>query len=53
MEKHREMLACSQALRKAMTKQENKLWYSFLRSYPLQFKRQYIIGNDIVDFYCY
>ncbi len=53
MEKQNEMRARSQALRKAMTKEENKLWYQFLRKYPLQFKRQYMIGNYIVDFYCY
>ncbi len=36
-----------------MTKEENLLWYRFLRMYPLQFRRQYQIGPYIVDFYCY
>lgn len=36
-----------------MTKEENLLWYNFLRKYPLQFRRQYVIGNYIVDFYCH
>ena len=36
-----------------MTKEERHLWYDFLRTYPLQFKRQAIIGNFIVDFYCH
>ncbi len=36
-----------------MTKEENLLWYRFLRLYPLQFRRQYQIGPYIVDFYCY
>ncbi len=48
-----EMLRRSRQLRQSMTKEENRLWFQFLRKYPLQFKRQYIIGNYIVDFYCY
>ena len=36
-----------------MTKEENLLWYNFLRKYPLRFRRQYVIGNYIVDFYCH
>ena len=39
-------------LRKNMTKQERKLWYSFLREYPVKFYRQRPIGDFIVDFYC-
>ena len=39
-------------LRKNMTKEEKKLWYDFLKSLPVQFYRQRIIGNYIVDFYC-
>ena len=42
-----------QILRKNMTKEERHLWYDFLKAYPIQFKRQYPIGNYIVDFYCY
>ena len=40
-------------LRKNQTKEEALLWYCFLRKYPLRFHRQYVIGNYIVDFYCY
>lgn len=43
----------SQILRKQMTKEERHLWYDFLRTYPVQFKRQYSIGPYYVDFYCY
>ena len=43
----------SQDLRKHMTKEERHLWYDFLKTYPVQFKRQYAIGLYIVDFYCY
>jgi len=42
----------SSELRNNATKQENRLWYDFLKKYHLQFYRQRIIGNYIVDFYC-
>ena len=42
----------AKALRKNMTPWERKLWYDFLRSYPMRFQRQKAIGNYIADFYC-
>ena len=39
-------------LRKNMTPWERKLWYEFLRGYPVKFQRQKAIGDYIVDFYC-
>ena len=39
-------------LRKNMTEEERKLWYNFLREFPVRFYRQKIIGRYIVDFYC-
>ena len=39
-------------LRKNMTKEEKHLWYDYLKSYPLKFLRQKIIGKYIADFYC-
>ena len=39
-------------LRKNMTPWERKLWYDFLRGYPIRFQRQKSIGDYIVDFYC-
>ena len=39
-------------LRKHMTKHEKKLWYLFLREYPVRFQRQKAIDNYIADFYC-
>lgn len=42
----------STKLRNNATEEENKLWYEFLRIYPVRFNRQRIIGNYIVDFYC-
>lgn len=35
-----------------MTKQERHLWYDFLRNFEIQFYRQKVIENYIVDFYC-
>ena len=39
-------------LRKNMTPWERKLWYEYLRYYPVRFQRQKAIGNYIVDFFC-
>lgn len=39
-------------LRKNLTPWERKLWYDFLRNYPIRFQRQKAISNYIVDFYC-
>ena len=39
-------------LRKEMTPWERKLWYMFLKTYPIRFQRQKCIDNYIVDFYC-
>lgn len=41
----------AKSLRKNMTKEERHLWYDFLKSYPIRFQRQKIIGKYIVDFY--
>lgn len=42
----------AQELRRNATKEENHLWYDFLRRYPIQFRRQKVFGRFIVDFYC-
>ena len=42
----------AQELRKNMTKEEQKLWYEYLRNYPYRFRRQVAFGNYILDFYC-
>ena len=39
-------------LRKEMTPHERKLWYLFLRRYPVKIYKQRIIDRFIVDFYC-
>ena len=53
MERNAMLKGFSRKLRKEMTKEECLLWYNFLRKYPVRFRRQYIIGNYIVDFYCH
>ena len=40
------------SLRKKMTPWERKLWYQFLRTYPIRIQRQKAIGEYIADFYC-
>ena len=53
MKKYRkENIPLAKELRKNMTPWERKLWYEFLRFYPLRFQRQKAIGKYIVDFYC-
>ena len=42
----------AKVLRKNMTPWERKLWYEYLRYYPVRFQRQKAIGNYIADFYC-
>ena len=46
------MLPTAKTLRKNMTPHERKLWYMFLRNYPVKFYKQRIIESFIVDFYC-
>ena len=35
-----------------MTPEERKLWYEYLRTYPLRIMRQRPIDRYIADFYC-
>ena len=42
----------ARVLRKNMTPWERRLWYDFLRDYPVRFQRQKAIGKYIADFYC-
>ena len=51
-EYNKNFIPLAKELRKNMTPWERKLWYDFLRNYPLRFQRQKTIGNYIVDFYC-
>ena len=42
----------AQQLRKNQTKEEQKLWFQFLKKLPVTVNRQKVFGNYIVDFYC-
>ena len=50
--RNKQLLGFARKLRKDMTKEERHLWYDFLSSYPVRFRRQEIIDSFIVDFYC-
>ena len=49
---NKENIPLAKELRKNMTPWDRKLWYDFLRNYPVRFQRQKAIGNYIADFYC-
>ena len=51
--KNNELLDNAKKLRQNMTPQEKRLWYEFLRDYPVKIYRQRIIEDYVVDFYCY
>ena len=51
-EYNKDNIPLAKVLRKNMTPWERKLWYEFLRAYPVRFQRQKAIGNYIADFYC-
>ena len=47
------LLNNARSLRKNMTKEERHLWYDFLRFCRPRFRRQEIVSNYIVDFFCH
>ncbi len=49
---NKSIVPTARMLRKSMTKEEKHLWYDFLRTYPIKFSRQKVLGKYIVDFYC-
>ena len=49
---NKENIPLAKELRKNMTPWERKLWYEYLRYYPIRFQRQKAIGAYIADFYC-
>ena len=49
---NKQLVPLAKQLRKEMTKEERHLWYDYLRSYPIRFSRQKILGKYIADFYC-
>ena len=49
----KELLENAKSLRRNMTRQEKRLWYDFLKDYPIKIYKQRIIDNFIADFYCH
>ena len=43
----------ARSLRKNMTSEERHLWYDFLRYCRPRFRRQEIVSNYILDFFCH
>ena len=50
--KDNNQLENARRLRREMTPHERKIWYLFLRKYPVKIYKQRIIDKFIVDFYC-
>ena len=48
---NKQLVPFAKHLRREMTKEERHLWYDFLRTYPVRFSRQKVLGKYIVDFY--
>ena len=48
---NKQLVPFAKQLRKEMTKEERHLWYDFLRSHPVRFSRQQVLGKYIADFY--
>ena len=49
---NKDIVPTARMLRKNMTKEERHLWYDFLRTHPIRFSRQKVLGKYIADFYC-
>jgi len=45
---NKQLVPFAKQLRKEMTKEERHLRYDFLRTYPVRFSRQKVLGRDIV-----
>ena len=48
---NKQLVPLAKQLRKEMTKEERHLWYDFLRTHPVRFSRQKVLGKYIADFY--
>ena len=48
---NKQLVPLAKQLRKEMTKEERHIWYDFLRTYPVRFSRQKVLGKYIADFY--
>jgi very-short-patch-repair endonuclease len=50
---NRTLKSRASTMRREMTKEERKLWYTFLRTYEFRYRRQKVVPPFIVDFYCH
>ena len=48
---NKQLVPFAKRLRKEMAKEERHLSYDFLRTYPVRFSRQKVLGKYIADFY--
>lgn len=48
---NKSIVPIAKTLRKNMTKEEKHLWYDFLKTYPVRFSRQKVLGKYVADFY--
>ena len=48
---NKQLVPLAKQLRKEMTKEERHLQYDFLRTHPVRFSRQKVLGKYIADFY--
>ena len=48
---NKKLVPFAKNLRKEMTKEERHLWYDYLRTHPIRFVRQKVLGKYIADFY--
>ena len=53
LQRNKELRQPSRDLRTDATKQENHIWYDFLRDFRPRFTRQRIVNNYILDFFCH
>ena len=48
---NKKLVVLAKNLRNNATKEENHLWYDFLRTHKIKFSRQKVLGKYIADFY--
>jgi len=48
---NKDIVPTAKMLRKNMTKEEKHLWYDFLRTYPVRFLRQKVLGRYILQIF--
>ena len=48
---NKQLVPFAKQLRRNMTKEERHLWYDYLRTYPVRFSRQKVLGKFVADFY--